>query len=253
MMNTSVSIGSSQDFRLSQALLVYGKSSYDAYPYRHPFVTAHEVIHSSDGARLGEGQLVTPQMLIDLMASLGCSVPIEILPENVVVRSADTIVWWTTARQRVMFFADRDGDAALRSMNGKTYPHPPLLFKASGNHFWVRALSKNARPEPNTKLYVAPYWNTYNNGVVCTGTMRIPREKSVAIIDGWERSFFQSEFTHGAGFRKLTKYPTGFLAMWQLLQGKKIFPRSYLVGLKQTLAEFVTNNDHSYRNELQRD
>src|SRR5258706_870379 len=61
-MNTSVNIGSTQDFRLSRALLVYGKSSYDAFPYRHPFIVVHEVIHDDDGARLAEGQLVTPQM-----------------------------------------------------------------------------------------------------------------------------------------------------------------------------------------------
>src|SRR5712664_3192514 len=57
-MNTSVNIGSTQDFRLSRALLVYGKSSYDAFPYRHPFIVVHEVIHDDDGARLAEGQLV---------------------------------------------------------------------------------------------------------------------------------------------------------------------------------------------------
>ena len=65
-MNTYVNIGSSQDFRLTRALLIYGTSSYDGFPYRHPFVTLHEVIHDNDGVRLGEGQLATPQMLVDL-------------------------------------------------------------------------------------------------------------------------------------------------------------------------------------------
>lgn len=56
-MNISVNIGSSQDFRLSRALLVYGTSSYQGFPYRHPFVTLHEVIHDGNDARLAEGQL----------------------------------------------------------------------------------------------------------------------------------------------------------------------------------------------------
>lgn len=51
-MNTSVNIGSSQDFRLSRALLVYGTSSYQGLPYRHPFVTLHEVIYDAKGAQL---------------------------------------------------------------------------------------------------------------------------------------------------------------------------------------------------------
>src|ERR1700736_5272853 len=136
-MNTSVNIGSTQDFRLSWALLVYGKSSYDAFPYRHPFIVVHEVIHDDEGPRLAKGQ----------------SVPIEILPERVIVRALDTIVWWTPARERIMFFSDRGDDAALKKMNGKRYPHPPLLFKTSGAHLSVRALLENKRPKSDTKLY----------------------------------------------------------------------------------------------------
>lgn len=72
----------------------------------------HDVIHEQDGARLTEGQLVTPQMLIDLMAGLGRSLPLEILPERVLVRMEDSIVWWSSGRERRMFFSERAGDAA---------------------------------------------------------------------------------------------------------------------------------------------
>ena len=125
---------------------MYGKSSYDGYPYRHPFVTLHDVIHDGDAARLAEGQLMTPQMLIDLMAGLGRSVPAEILPVRVLVRTAEMIVWWSPACKRTMFFSDRGDDRVLKNMNGKLYPHPPLLFKACGSHLWVRALAKDERP-----------------------------------------------------------------------------------------------------------
>jgi PRTRC genetic system protein B len=247
-MNTSVNIGASQDFRLSRALLVYGTSSYDGFPYRHPFVTLHEVIHDDEGARLGEGQLATPQMLIDLMVSLGKSLPVEILPERVLVRTTETVVWWAPAEERIMFFSDRGGDAALQPLNGKKYPHPSLLFKACGTHLQIRALAENKRPGADTKLYVAPYWNCYDDGAVCTGTMRIPREKSVTAIEAWERSFFQSEFTHAVGACKRTAFPGGLLGMWISLQGKKRFPCKYLVEAKQTLAEFVSNHDNKRPN-----
>jgi PRTRC genetic system protein B len=236
-MNISVNIGSSQDFRLSRALLVYGKSSYQGYPYRHPFVTFHEVMHVGDVARLGEGQLMTPQMLIDLMAGLGRSVPAEILPARVLVRTGEMIVWWSPAREQT----------------GKLYPHPPLLFKACGFHLWVRALAKDERPKAETKLCMAPYWNCYDNGVCCTGSMKIPREKSVTAIDLWEESFFQSEFTHASGVRKHIRFRGDFLAMWQSLAGQRAFPEKYLVKLRQTLAEFVRNDDHNYRNDNRRE
>jgi PRTRC genetic system protein B len=250
-MNTSVNIGSSQDFRLSRVLLVYGTSSYNGFPYRHPFITLHEVTHENEEASLSEGQLVTPQMLADLMTGLGRSVPIEILPERVLVRTSDTLVWWAPAGRRTMFFSDRGGDAVLKTLNGKSYPQPPLLFKAAGSHLWIRALATNRRPNPDSHLYNAPYWNCDDNGVVCTGTMRLPREKSVTAIDQWERGFFQSEFTHAGGARRHTSYPGGLLALWQSVTGKAHFPIRYLIKAKQTLAEFATNHDHNYRNANQ--
>ena len=250
-MNTSVNIGSSQDFRLSRALLVYGTSSYQGFPYRHPFVTLHEVVHDGNNARLSAGQLMTPEMLIDVMAGLGRCVPLEILPEEVLVRTAEMIVWWTTRGERTMFFSDRGEDPLLKKMNGKRYPQPPLLFKASGAQLWIRALNTNERPRAETRLCMAPYWNCYDNGVVCTGSMKIPRDKSVTAIEMWEQAFFQSEFTHASGTRKHTRFPGGLLAMWQSLAGKKDFPSTYLVKLPQTLAEFVNDHDHSYRNQNQ--
>jgi PRTRC genetic system protein B len=250
-MNTSVSIGSSQDFKLSRVLLVYGTSSYDSYPYRHPFLTIHNVVHESDGARLEEGQLVTPQMLVDLMTSLGRSVPLEILPERVIVRTSDTVVWWTPARRRIMFFSDRGSDPALKRMNGKVYPHPALLFKVSGIHLWVRALRHSERPRPESKLCIAPYWNTYDDGAVCSGSMRIPQENSVAVIDSWEHSFFKSEFTHASGTRHQTNYRHGVLALWKHLQGKNQFPAKYLIEIKQSLAEFVNHDDRDQRQPRQ--
>lgn len=250
-MNTSVYIGSSQDFRLSRALLVYGTSSYQGFPYRHPFVTLHEVVHDGNHARLTEGQLMTPEMLVEVMTSLGRSVPVEILPERVLVRTAEMIVWWSHASERTMFFSDRSEDPLLRKMNGRRYPHPPLLFKASGSHLWIRALERSERPTPETRMCMAPYWNSYDNRVVCTGSMNIPREKSVGAIEIWEQSFFQSEFTHASGARKHTRFAGGLLTMEQFLEGKKEFPSKYLGKLHETLAEFVNDHDHSYRNQIQ--
>ena len=56
-----------------------------------------------------------------------------------------------------MFFSDHGNDSVLTNMNGKLYPHPPLLFKACGIHLWIRALAKEERPTAETKLCMAPY------------------------------------------------------------------------------------------------
>jgi PRTRC genetic system protein B len=158
------------------------------------------------------------------------------------------IVWWSPAREQTMFFSDGGADPILQSLNGKLYPHPPLLLKACGSHLWIRALAKDERLTAEAKLCMAPYLNCYDNGVCCTGSMKIPQEKSVTAIDLWEESFFQSEFTRASGVRKHVRFRGGLLAMWQSLAAQKAFPEKYLVKLPQTLAEFVRDDDNSYRN-----
>lgn len=147
-----------------------------------------------------------------------------------------------------MFFSDRGGDNTLRDLNAKSYPHPALVFKASGTHLWVRALAESKRPIAQTRVHVAPYWNCYDDGSVCTGSMKIPRVKTVESISSWERSFFQSEFTHAIGTRKQVEFPGGLLPMWKTLAGRKRFPGRYLVTANQTLDAFVTNHDDHSRN-----
>lgn len=194
-----------------------------------------------------EGQLLTQDALLNLMRNLGQSVAAEILPERVLVRTADTIVWWMPAAIQTMFFSDRGGDVTLATMNGKQYPHPPLVFKASGSSLSVKALIENKRPCPKTIMHAAPYWNCDENGVVCVGSMKIPSEKSVSAIEGWETAFFRSEFSHANGAR--TKHPGGVVALWKSLQGKPRFPARYLLPVKQTLSDFVNPNDRKPDNE----
>jgi PRTRC genetic system protein B len=181
------------------------------------------------------------------MEGLGQAMPVEILPERVLVRTREVIVWWNEPQRRRMFFSDRGGDAALKRMNGRMYPHPALLFKVAGSRLWVRALAKDECPKAETKLSMAPYWNCSDDGTVCLGSMRIPREKSVAQIEAWEQSFFRSEFTHAGGVRRHTRYRGGFLAMWQSLEGTKTFPSSYLVRLKESLADFASEKKSGHR------
>lgn len=231
--------------------MVYGKSNYNGYPHRHPFVTVHDVAHEEGEVRLGPAQLLTQDMLRVLIAELGQSPEIEILPENVIARTADVVVWWSPAQVRRMFFSDRGGDKALRELNGKRYPHPALVFRASGNHLWIRALRCNQRPKPDTKLCMAPYWNCYDNGSVCTGTMRIPHQKSVTATVEWEKSFFNSAFSHAAGVTRHTRYRDGLLAMWKMLRGKTRFPAQYLFPLNENLEQFVIRDDTTYQNRRQ--
>ena len=117
---------------------------------------------------------------------------------------------------------------------------PPLVFKVSGGSLWVRALEKNERPTAIAKLRTAPFWNGNDAGQICIGTMRVPESSGVEAMEGWERGFFQSEFTHAYGGARLTSFPGGFLDLYRHLVGsRKPFPVEYLTDARETLRQFV--------------
>ncbi len=231
-MQTSIGLADSQTLALQGAILIY----------RGPraFATWHSVVSDEErGLSLSEAQPLTLDFVRAISQGLASHPPIEVLPENVLVRTADVLVWWTAAAQRTMFF--RATDESVAPLNGQRFSHAPLVWKVSAHELWVRALRKNARPTTDTPLFVAPYWNVNGeDGLTCQGSMRSPEEASVASISQWERAFFQSEFTHATGIRPLTNHPGGFAGLWaSLADSRKAFPTHRLVPAKQTLREFV--------------
>src|ERR1700746_2743134 len=105
-MKAYIDIGGSEELRLKGALLVYqGKS--------RGFVAWHEVRRSDAAGApfLGEAQEVSTEFVRRLAQGLGRDVPIEVLPENVLVRTPEVIVWWTPAEARTMFFTLADSEA----------------------------------------------------------------------------------------------------------------------------------------------
>ena len=230
-MDVHVRIGDNRIFTLKQAVLLYQEGN-------RVFATLHEVKHRPDQAPyLCAGQSVTTGFLETLAKGLGASMAAEVLPDHVLARTPELIAWWSRAQARLMFFGD--GDPKTRDLNGKIYPHPALVFMIRGRELFVRALEENRRPNSNTRLRNAPYWNTDEQGRVCLGTMRVPEETSASSLRGWEEAYFASEFTHPSGAVRLTTHPGGFLGLWSSIVGLRSFPAKFLRDSKQTLHEFI--------------
>lgn len=117
---------------------------------------------------------------------LGKSCTAEFLPDCALARTPELIAWWTAAAIRPMFF--RDG-SELAGVSGKLFPHPALLFVVRNGVLFARALSNDRRPDQDTKLAAAPYWNIDSNGAVCAGTMRAPTLTVPSSQAGSRRSF----------------------------------------------------------------
>ena len=199
-MEAQIRIGSRRFFTLKQAVLIYRDNSA-------AFATLHEVQAGSNQVPyLGPGQSLTTGFLRSLAQGLGSTIAPEILPENVLVRTPDLVVWWSKAARRVMFFDGGTKDAA--ALNGHMYPHPPLVFKVYQHELFVRALERNVRPNADTALKTAPYWNTEGSrGLVWAGTMRIPQEMRADNISAWESAFF-SRFFHAPFRRRAADHPS---------------------------------------------
>jgi PRTRC genetic system protein B len=232
-MKAFVEIGANREFKLSEAVLVYRSGGDGA------FASLHKVQQNGDGAPyLAAGEPLTTAFVRTLAEGLGARVKPEILPDNILARTPDLLVWWSRPRQRVMFFGGIGEEA--RKLNGLIFPHPPLVFKVASKDLFVRALATTSRPLSDSRLKTAPYWNTDSRGLVCPGTMRVPDGTDVTSIPQWEAAYFQSEFTHAAGAVRLTSHCEGFVELWRSLAGKKKFPVQHLTDARETLGEFVT-------------
>ena len=230
-MDVHVRIGNTRTFALKQAVLLYQEGN-------RAFATLHEVKSRPDGpCYLSAGQSVTTGFLQTLAKGLGANLAAEVLPENVLARTPDLIAWWSPTQCRLMFFGG--GLAETAKLNGRMYPHPPLVFVIYERELFVRALAENGRPKNDTRLRNAPYWNTDAHGRVCLGSMRVPGEASASTIAAWEGAYFASEFTHPSGAVRLTTHPRGFLGLWSTLGGRKRFPARFLADSKQNLDEFI--------------
>lgn len=234
-MKVFVDVGVNREYKLSEAVLVYRSGGDSA------FASLHKVEQGQDGVPyLAAGEPLTAAFMRTLAEGLGARVKPEILPDHVLARTPDLLVWWSRPQRRVMFFGGADEQA--RKLNGLVFPHPALVFKVAGRDLFVRALATTSRPTSDTPLKTAPYWNTDSRGLVCPGTMRVPDGSDVSSIPQWQAAYFQSEFTHAAGAVRLTRHSGGFIGLWRELAGRKTFPVRYLTDDGETLEEFVARD-----------
>jgi PRTRC genetic system protein B len=233
--------GTDAPLHLVSAILLYGSNDalYGNQKIRLATVHTPEPNPAGGPPILGEGQPVSKSFLETLSRSLQSELPAAWLPENVLIWSQRLAAWWEPARIRPMFFSpESDG----KTLDGKLYPHPALLFAIRDGHLAVWALAGKTRPTLNTQLFQAPYWNTYENGEICHGTMATPRSVDVERLRQWSDAYFNSRFTHTNLQRCLCRHPEGFLGMWRDLAGRKRFPVDYLVP-KKTLRETLCQHN----------
>lgn len=144
-----------------------------------------------------------------------------IIPENMLAfdllpGGQYRMIWWRPAEKRVLQHA-----TALKIPTGRAWV-PAMLYVVNRNGLDVFALATDKRPELNTKLFLAPYFNVNDDGDVCLGNARVKKHKNPTydnMIKYWEDLFWLSEFSHVNGEEKVK---SGDLAeFWRKLMKSK--------------------------------
>lgn len=164
--------------------------------------------------------------------------PGGILPTTVLFLTADeprSVIWYTPEQRQSLFFVERlgipNGDASV----------PALVWKASPGSLSIYAVADDDRPTRKTPLYRAPFFNVYGDGQVCMGTVKLredaPARSLEAFMDGWEKAFFNSYFSH-TNNDQVARVP--IVPLWQrLIGGTTPFPTPCLTPTHHTLADLL--------------
>lgn len=233
MIRTSFDLGgASVSVQLTKAILLYSGSTGSA-------ATVHEIARDRTGPVIqpgvGLGKAELHQILLALLGSRSKAL---FLPESILCLSPTQMAWWCQSQNCEIFFKARDADDKVNKLSGKKVQHPNLVFVATPGKLRVFALAKAERPTPETKLYVAPYWNVFRDGHMCQGDVKYPESLLPQNLQAFEAAFFDSIFTH-AEVNPLTRHPKGHHGFWSDLRRVKTIPAKWLVPCGKTLMEVL--------------
>jgi len=146
-----------------------------------------------------------------------------------------TIIWYTKAQFRELLFAEGLG------IKSGTANVPPMVWMADRDSLHVYALSTNRKPTANTPLHYAPFFNVYESGEVCMGTVDIKASETGSInelMTLWESYFFNSYFSHLMADHNPVN--GNCVLLWESLVGSNaIFPNEMLIRNNKKLKDLL--------------
>ena len=218
---------------LEQAILIYrAQHGEDRFGSSAVFASQHDVLEEAGSLRLAPGRNLTTAQVQALVEGFWRT-KTSFIPEHVLAITPQVMAWWVPTQARALYFAATD--PFLEQLSGHVFPQPTLVFIAARRRLQVFALEVNARPAPETRLFIAPYWNTMG-GNVCLGSTALPDVLDPLETDRWVTGFFQSAFTHATN-QILVNFEGSYGEFWQSLERESEFPNVALRPSGLTLAQ----------------
>lgn len=171
--------------------------------------------------------------------------PKGLLPDNLLYINPDTLgyaIWYSPPKIANLLFSGE-----LKIPSGKV-AIPGLIWKADKTNLSLFAYQGAAKPTLNTPLYYAPFFNIYESGKVCMGTVNIQIPAGCHLeefIQLWEGYFFGSYFSHLLHDRSPVK--GNIIQLWQsIFKTGKAFPVNMLLKTKQILKNILDETENSF-------
>lgn len=233
---------------LQKAILVYGvpkSNPYDSDPsLAITHATINEVEMKSGVPVLQAGRLMTQTDLKNLVSGLSQSQSLSVpawIDTTMLALGAGRMIWYTPACQRAMFFKASSLSKETFEAQGQL-PTPGLVWMVRQGALFVYAYKGTGRPEKESKLYQAPFFNVWSQGKVCTGNAAMPVGDNTAIPHMWVDAFFGSNFTH-PNFKEKDRLLKGVcpIEFWKSMTENPlpVFPEGRLVDLPLKVGDLL--------------
>lgn len=162
----------------------------------------------------------------------------SILPQKVLhinPAKAGRAIWYTpTQRVHLLFKKDLTIPCGQASV-------PAMIWAADKDGLQVFAIKTTKKPDAKSPLYHAPFFNIYEDGTVCMGTVNIDFEDDCYLedfIEKWETYFWKSYFSHLINDTSPVKM--NIIQLWQdLVNTETPFPNDLLKRNGQTLKDLI--------------
>lgn len=224
------SFESAREAVLKQAILLYDSHSGGCIPQVHSILTRRGRPTLGPGVTPSDKEL---RRLIEQMQTgptVEPSAKLTLLPDNVLIANDTSLVWWIPAQRRRIWFRSTNQQDRFDPVNGELVWHPPLVFAATSEGFFIVALPKNERPTLQTKVRRAPYWNCHEDTAICMGSAPVPDRRVPSLIPAFEKAFFDSNFSHTVQGVKTMNSRLSYAAFWEQRKRSR-FPAAALATL----------------------
>lgn len=163
-----------------------------------------------------------------------------LLPENLLYLKSGMegyAIWYTPPQWANLNFVE-----SLGIPSGMAQV-PALIWKADrqGLHIYACKPGKGKSPNINHALYHAPFFNIYDTGRVCMGTVEVDIPENCTLEDFitlWQGYFWTSYFSHC--MQNHQPVSVNIVELWKdQIQYKKPFPEKILLKIKLTLNDLL--------------